>query len=139
MRITPISDKKAENGEWFEYLGVPLLIARSNSRTFKKTFRRLSKPYERQLRNNRLDPETSEKLVCRAMAEAVLLGWDESKMPGNVPYSIDNAESLLLSDTDCREFVSDIAQEAENFFITDEEEKVGKSSTPSNGKSNTAS
>lgn len=139
MRITPLNETAAEEGEWFEYLGVPLKIARFNSQHFKKTYRRLTKPYEKQLRNNKLDHETSERLLCTAMAEAVLVDWDVSKFPGNIPYSKDAAKELLLTDTDCREFVSEVSGDLDNFLITDEEEKMGESSPRSDGKSNTAS
>jgi hypothetical protein len=138
MKITPINEELVEEGKWVEYCGVPLKVGRTNSKRFKKAFRRLSKPYERKMRENKLDPETSEKLYCRAMAEAVLLDWDENQFPGKVAYSHDAAEQLLLDDVDCRDFVAEVAGDAENYFAEEEEDKMGKSSRPSSGKSNLA-
>jgi hypothetical protein len=134
MRITPIDESKADDGAWFEYMGVPLKIARSNNKAFRKAFRRVSRPYEKKLRENKLDSETSERLVCEAMAEAVLVDWDATKFPGNVPYSVEAAKEFLLEDIDARDFISDIAAEAENYYQSSKKEKVGNSSTPSNGK-----
>lgn len=140
MKITPIDERRADDGAWFDYMGVPLKIARSNNPNFKKVFRRLSKPYDKKLREHKLDPDTSEKLVCRSLAEAVLLDWDGEKLAkvigekDPIPYSADVAEELLLNDVDCREFVQDTASEAENYYKQETERKLGNSSAPSNGK-----
>ena len=139
MRITPIDDKAIEEGIWVNYMGVPLRISRWGNDKFNKAFRRLSKPYKREIQNNTLDNETSEKLICRAMAETILLGWDKDKTPDNVEYSVENAENLLLNDDDCREFIRRASSEAEAFYVQEKEEKVGNSPKPSSGTPSTAS
>ena len=116
MRITPIDDKKVNEGSTFSYMGVPLVIARANNEKFKKVFRTLTKPYQREIDRGSIKNELAEELLCKALAQTILLGWDAEKMPGNFPYTVENAESLLLNDPDCREFVMAIAKEAENFY-----------------------
>ena len=125
MRITPIDDKKANDGEIFNYMGVPLRIARANNDNFKRVFRQLTKPYQRDIDKGTLDNDTAEDILCKALAQTVLLGWDETKFPGNYPYSVDNAESLLKNDIDCRNFVTEVSQGAENFYVVNREEFKG--------------
>ena len=124
MRITPIDDKKANEGSTFKYMGVPLVIARGNNENFKKVFRTLTKPYQREIDRGSMKNELAEELLCKALAQTVLLGWDAEKMPGNFPYTVDNAESLLLNDTDCRAFVLDVSREAENFYTEDAADRL---------------
>lgn len=125
MRITPIDDKKVNEGTEFNYMGVPLIIARSNNDKFKKLFRTLSKPYQRDIEKGTLSDEVSTEILCKSLAGTVLVGWDQDKMPGNFPYSVENATSLLYNDPDCRDFVMNVAREAENFFVSEQEEKLG--------------
>lgn len=139
MLITPIDEKAVEEGVWVEYMGVPLRIARWGNAKFSKTFRRLSKPYQREIRNNTLDNETSERLVSEAMADAILLDWDKEKFPGKVEYSKENAIELLRQDEDCREFVRNAASQAETFYRQEDEEKVESLKKPSSGTVSTAS
>ena len=124
MRITPIDDKKANEGSEFQYMGVPLVIARANNENFKKVFRTLTKPYQRDIDRGSIKNELAEELLCKALAQTVLLGWDQTKMPGNFPYTVDNAESLLLNDTDCRTFVMEISKDAENFYTEDTADRL---------------
>lgn len=125
MRITPIDDKKVNEGSVFNYMGVPLTIARANNEKFKKVFRNLTKPYQREIDRGSIKNELAEELLCKALAQTILLGWDADKMPGNFPYTVENAESLLMNDPDCREFVMTISKEAENFYASDAEDRLG--------------
>ena len=125
MRITPIDDKKVNEGSVFNYMGVPLTIARANNDKFKKLFRTLTKPYQREIDRGTMSNEDAEAILCKALAQTVLLDWDQEKMPGNFPYTKENAESLLKNDPDCREFVMSVAKEAENFYASEAEDRLG--------------
>lgn len=125
MKITPIDEDRAADGTWTDYMDVPLLIARANNDKFRKIFRRLSKPHANAIEKNRLNDDIAQKILCRAMAEAILVGWKQEQFPGNLEYSVDTAEQLLLDDMDCRDFVYEFSKEAENFYVTEIEERVG--------------
>lgn len=125
-RITPIDDELVIDGTWTNYLGVPLRIARANNDKFKKIFRQLSKPYNRQIENNSLPEDVAEDILTEALSKAILVDWDSSKFPDNVKYSHANAKDLLIHDPDCRDFVIEFSREAENFYIQENEEEVGK-------------
>lgn len=125
MRITPIDDEKVNGGITVNYLGVPLIIARANNDHFKKVFRTLTKPYQRDIDRNTLDNAVAEDLLCKALAQTILVGWDKSKFPGNIEYSVENAEQLLKNDPDCRIFVTNVSQDAENFYREDREDYRG--------------
>lgn len=125
MRITPVDDEKARDGTWISYMGVPLKIARAGNEKFKNVFRRLSKPYQREIENGSLDERAAEDILCKALAQAVLLDWDAEKFPGKVPYSTEDAEALLKDDPDCRTFVTEFSQRAENYFLEERETRLG--------------
>ena len=125
LHITPVDHKAQEDGTWAFYRGVRLLIARNNNPRFKASFRRLSKPYERDLEKGTLPEETSEHILCRSMAEGILVGWDETTFVINgeqIEYSIDSAYNLLKNDPDCRDFINEFAGEVSNFLRTEQEE-----------------
>lgn len=121
LKITPVGNK-ADLGAWGTYRGVKLKIARLNNNKYKAAFRRLMKPYQREIENNTLDDDTSDQLICESLAEGVLLDWKKETFPGEVEYSKDNAIDLLMNDTDCRSFVMDFAGDINNFLEDDEAE-----------------
>lgn len=124
MRITPIDTVLAEEGSWFIYHGVPLKIARANNMKFRKLFRQLTKPFAKEIERQTMDDQTSEEILSEAMGATILVGWDETKFPGNIPYSPEAAKQLLFEDPDCRNFVRDTSSEIENYFIKDKEEEL---------------
>lgn len=136
-RITPVDDNLALGGAVANYLGVPLVIARANNPKFKKIFRTLSRPHQRDIDRGTIKEEVAESIFCKALAQGILLGWEQDKFPGKLPYSPENAEDLLLNDEDCRSFVVEFSKTAENYFTEDKEEVLGNSSKPSAGVSNT--
>lgn len=127
MRITPIDENKVNDGAWVDYMGVPLLIARANNDVFRKKFRQLTKPYQRQIDNDTLPETESEKILADSMAHGILVGWDKDKFPDGIEYSKEAAKELLLDDPDCRKFVTEFASQVDNFFTEQEEEDQGKS------------
>lgn len=120
LKITPVGNK-ADTGAVGVYRGVKLLIARMNNNRYKAAFRRLVNPYKKELENNTIDDDTSDNILCEALAEGILIGWETKTFPGEVEYSKDNAKELLLNDADCREFVTDFANDINNYLEQDEE------------------
>lgn len=121
LKITPVGEK-AELGATASYRGVKLKIARLNNTRYKAAFRRLTRPYQKEIESNTLDDTTSDDIYCQALAEGILLSWDKSTFPGNIEYSVDNAKDLLLNDTDCRDYVVAYASDINNYL--DEQEKL---------------
>lgn len=131
LRITPIDDEKVEMGSWTKYRGVSLRIARANNSKFKSLFMQKMKPYENKLNAknaNGLDEDTMKDIMCECVSKAMLTDWKDFTIGGEeIPYSQENAYSLLYNDEDCRQFVTDFAGELENFLQEEEAELVGKS------------
>ena len=128
LMITPIDKDAEQNGVWTEYREVKLLIARANNTKFKTAFRRITQQYE-DLSN--LPEEKSAELLSEALAEGVLLGWKNFKIydaniEKEVEYSKINAKNLLVNDVDCREFVTDFANQIDNFIIQDRKKLSGE-------------
>lgn len=121
LRITPISNK-AEEGAYANYRGVDLLIARANNSRFKAIFRRITKPYKKEIDRDTLDEATSERLLVEAVAESILVGWKNFKVNGEeVKYTKDNAKDLLSNDPDCLTFVTEFSKDIDNYIEEDEE------------------
>jgi len=127
LQITPVDHGKEEDGSWGSYLGVPLLIARSNNAKFKKMFRRLSKPYKKQIDKGTIDDDTALDIMCKSIAYGVLNSWDKTKMPGNPEYSEENAVDLLKNDPDCLDYVQEYSNDLDNYIKEDIEEVVKES------------
>lgn len=123
LRITPINDSKEEEGVWAKYFGVDLLIARSNTTKYNNLFRRLTKPYKRQLEKNNLDNDTMEEIMCEVMSETVLLDWKNFK---GIEYTKENAKSLMKNDNDAFEFVKNFSEDINNYLNEDVDETVEK-------------
>lgn len=118
LKITPIG-KKAETGVETSYRGVKMTIARMGNVRYKAAFRRLIRPYTKEVEDNSLDEKTSEDIICESLAEAILVDWNKDTFPGNVEYSSANAKDLLVNDPDCRDFVQSFAEDINNYLEED--------------------
>lgn len=128
LRITQIDDKAAQDGTWTEYRGVSLKIARSNNERFAQSFLRGSRPYRKEINANALDNKIAERILCEALAEGILVDWKDFVIEGQeIPYSVENATSLMRDDPDCREFVQEFSKDLNNFLVQDKEEVIAKS------------
>jgi hypothetical protein len=106
--------------------GVYIRVARDNNPLFKKVFRRLTKPYERQISDGRMDEEVATELLCDALAEAVFIGMRGVKI-GDEPLedTVANRKRLLMELPDFRRAIETEASNAERFraAAVDEEGK----------------
>ncbi|HWM89404.1 MAG TPA: hypothetical protein VN493_01410 [Thermoanaerobaculia bacterium] len=130
MDISKFQTNKSaeEEGIWVDVdgNGTKVKVARINNARYKKFFQKITKPYKRQIRNGTLAEELAEKLLVDALANTILLDWKGFTKGGeDFPYSVDNARSFLQESADFRDFVSDAANEMENFRAEELEEARG--------------
>lgn len=117
---------KEQEGTWVDIgKGARLKIARIGNPAYKETFRRLTKPYQRQMRTGNLPDEVAEKILARCLAESVLVGWEGLEMDGEpIQYSRKAAMDLLMNPQlkDFRDLVTELANEVELFRQEEMEE-----------------
>ena len=143
LQITPINKEAAEKGKWTNYRGVDLLIARTNTDQYKKAFRKVMAPFQRQIEDESLSEEKSVDLLTTILAKYILVDWknfpdfNSPDPKATVPYSEANAKDLLTNDPDCLQFVQEFANNLNNFLLEEAERFKGKSVKPSSGNLNT--
>lgn len=117
-----------DDGVWTEYQNIRVKIAYATNVRFMRAKQRLEQPYRRKIEAGTLDPADQRKLLCKAMAEAILLDWENVKNANkqDVPYSKQAAEQALLLDEAFRDFVMSFSVELGN-FKADEVEHEGNS------------
>ena len=126
MKIIPLNDNTAANGEWVDCYGVKILIARADNPKFKSAFLRLTKPHQKAIDEDTLSEEMMEDITVNAMAEGVLLGWEpfQTEMDGEVTtveYSVSNACTLLKEDSDLKDFVFRYSNNIKNYLLSEED------------------
>lgn len=102
-----------EEGQWTSYEGSDFRIAYATNVKFLRAKQRLEQPYRRKIESGTLDPAEHRRILCKAIAEAILLDW--RNVDGDVPYSVKAAEKALLNDEAFREFVMTFSMELSNF------------------------
>lgn len=67
-----------ENGIWLDYGPFRLLCARSGgaNRKFAKRLEAKTRPYQRALKNETIDPDVVDRLMRELFAETVILDWN---------------------------------------------------------------
>lgn len=118
LKITRLDQNKVLEGVPAEYLGVTLRIARQNNIKYltalkTETEKRGRKPL------NKLPVDVRNQIILRAMAEFVLVGWEEDEfiVDGKpVPYTVENSLELLTNDAECLNFVSGFAMDTKNYI-----------------------
>lgn len=115
-----IDVEKSDKGVWLDFdAETKVLIGRVNSPRYKQVLRENTLPYIEDIRAGTYDTEKQEKVACKTLAEAVLLGWEGLKENGeDVPYSQEKALQYL-SDPALdwfRERIEDMGTRMENFY-----------------------
>ena len=134
------TDEKSElEGIWEDVgEGAKVLVARVGNKEYTERFRRLGKGLQRQLDRGTLPEDKQSAILISILAETILLDWsgfsDEGK---SLPYSKENAKLMLKKYPDFRQFVWDIANDAENYRVKNREDDLGNSSAPSSSASST--
>ncbi len=117
--------KLEEDGKWEDFGdGCKLLIARAGNKKWKDCWKKISKPYRKQIKRETISETKADELIIEAMAMAILLDWENLRDGKElIEYSKENAIKVL-SIPDFREIVSEISQSMENYQNElDEEDK----------------
>lgn len=118
-----------DTGVWRDFGNAKFLIAHISNLTFQRALSRYQQPHRRALENGTLDPKVQRDILCKAMAEGVLMNWQgvTSKITKEAePFSPKSALVMLKGNAEFRDFVSAIAAEISN-FRQDEAEELGNS------------
>lgn len=120
---------KEEDGVWVD-IGPDcrLCVARINNPKYKEVFRRLTRPYRRQIDNGTLPDEIGDKIMADAIADGCIRGWEGVEMAGEaIPYSPQSARDLMRNPQlkDFRDLVTRIANDADLYRQSEIEESEG--------------
>jgi hypothetical protein len=120
--------KSIDSGVWADYMESKFLLAHTTNIKFQRTLARLQQPHRRKIDANQLDPQVSKDILCRAMAEAIVLDWQHviDRKGEETSYTPDLGYVALSKNADFRDFVSDFATNLTN-YRDEEVEELGKS------------
>lgn len=106
-----------DTGAWAEFQGSKFLIAHISNMRFQRALARLQQPHRRKLEAGTLDPQMNKDIICKAMAEGVLIGWDKvaNSAGQETPYTPAAAFTALSKSPEFRDFVSEFATNLSNF------------------------
>jgi hypothetical protein len=110
--------KKEQDGVWIDLGdGGSMKIARMGNPDYIKEFQKITKPHRQAIRRGTLSEEVSQDLLVQAMAKHILLDWKGLKYNdgADIPYSVEEAKKMLSSLKDFRDYVTEMANAAENF------------------------
>lgn len=119
-----------DSGVWTKFNGSEFLIAHISNMRFQRALARLQQPHRRKIESGTLDPQVNKEILCKAMAEGVLLDWRNVGSQASdepVQYTPQAGYTALLRSTEFRDFVSDFAMQLANFREAEIEE-LGNSS-----------
>jgi hypothetical protein len=112
-----------ESGVWADFGGSQFLVAGYNNPKFQRTLSRLQAPHRRKIEKGNLDPVEGKSILCKALAEGILLDWkDVCKKDGTkVKYDPELGATALANNEDLREFIQEFAMDLGNFKAQEEE------------------
>lgn len=119
--------------------GLSVTITRLKNPQFRKMYANLTKPYERQMRQNTLSEEIQNKILTQCLIETVVMNWSGLTLDDKeIPYSKENAYKILSDPelADFRDLIVDLAGDAQNFREELLEESEKNLQNGSDGKLN---
>ena len=120
--------EKEKNGVWVTYTGSQFLIAHINNPAFQRIYTRLQLPHRKAIEKKTLDPDVQLDIMAKALSKAIVLDWkDVVDRDGNqVKYSVDAVEKVLRTNTEFRDFVTEMATDIGQ-FTEEEKTELGES------------
>jgi hypothetical protein len=115
-----------DDGVWRDFKGSRFLIAHTSSDKFQRALSRYQQPHRKAIDEKRLDPVIGKEILCHAMADALLLDWQNvvDRTGQKSKYTPALGYAALKRSPAFRDFVSDVGQELSN-FVESEVEDVG--------------
>jgi hypothetical protein len=106
-----------------------LARAGGRNKAYETRTKALMKPYQYALQKGSLKEEKAEAIVCKVLAETVILGWEGVLDRDGEPleYSPSAAEKLLKDLPILRNIILKEASDISNFLQENREERTGKS------------
>jgi hypothetical protein len=123
MIIIDNDNSLVESGVWADFGGSQFLIAGYNNPKFQRTLTRLQAPHRRKIEKGTLDPVESKGILCRAIAEGILMDWKNVKKKDGtvVSYNVELGAQALANNEDLRDFIQEFSLDLSNFKAEDEE------------------
>lgn len=122
---------QVETGVWTPtFKGSSFLVAHLSCIKFQRALARLQQPFRKKLQEGTMDPAKHRDILCEAMAEGLIYDWTGVTRRGDngetitVPYSVEMCKTALRKDPEMRDFVTDFANNLDN-FIKDEAVELG--------------
>lgn len=121
-----------KRGKWVKNQDAEFLIASSNSPKYQRALRRHAQTESATKVKN--DPETQDRVLVEAMADAILLDWrGEVKLKGvDMPCNREN-KIKLLQIAAFRHWVAEQMQDIANFQAEEDKAEDAEGKSPSTG------
>lgn len=115
------------NGVWVEYRDDSRVkVARLNNHRWRSAHDKLMEPYRTMQQRGTMPTELQDKVLCRAMAQAVLLDWENFTKNGQpLKYSEDAAFDLLWNHLTFRNEIVALAAN-EDYFKAEAKDDAAK-------------
>lgn len=104
-------------GVWTDFDGSRFLVTHMSNINFQRAVMRRQAPHKRKIENGSLDPQVSRDIMTRAMADALVIGWEGVVDSANqqVQFSSEACYKALKNNEELRDFISDFAMNLEHF------------------------
>ena len=123
FNLSSFSTEKQNHGRKVDFAGSTFWVCHIGNFKFQNRYNELRRPFKRKIDQDTLPAETAQELLCRAMAEYILVNWEGVEDNGVVvPYSKETAFQALNTNAELRDFIQSIAVDTSQFV--DEEESA---------------
>lgn len=128
------SDLETGVGVWLKFPGkrrIRILRAGGANRAFGRRYAILSKPYRREMDQDILDPDISERIMRQLYAEHVVVDWEGITTPDGtaIPYNPEAGIEFFTAFPEVLKDIINYATEAATFVaedITEAKDTLGK-------------
>jgi hypothetical protein len=121
-----------ENGKWFDDIieegsGIRMKLRRMTAKVVSKTMTRKLTENRKFMVKGKYPAEIDERMLVETLAEAVIVDWEGISTDGEnqLPYTVENAETLLTKLPDLRRQVQIIANSLAAFRAEEKEAVLG--------------
>lgn len=115
---------KEKDGVWFNFgpgengdIRIKIARAGGSNKKFLRVVDRVTRPHRRAIDTEKIDPELLTRLNCEALAESVVLDWENvTDRDGNsLPCTKANVEKILMDLPDLYRDIMKFSQDMKNY------------------------